>query len=350
MKNHNLDIRERMLPAPKNGGFRMEGYWIWCGSVIKAEDKKYHMFASRWKKDQSMHPGWLLGSEIVRAVSDTPEGPYSYAETVLPARGPQYWDGRATHNPRIIKHKDTYYLYYTGITHPFDNVKEGETAEADDKRVIAARASKRIGVATAKSILGPWKRLDYPVLSVRPDKFDNFLVSNPAPVMEDNGSVWMMYKARGYKAPPYIGELHGPMTIGLARAEKCEGPFVQLLEKALFTTDKISIEDPFVWKENGYYEMIAKDMTGKICGEKYGGVHGFSKDGIHWDILKGELAFSRTILWDNGEYQTMGNMDRPYILFEAGKPICMFFAVSNGTDSFYDATETWNMAVPLQQD
>lgn len=44
----------------------------------------------------------------------------------------------------------------------------------------------------------------------------------------------------------------------------------------------------------------------------------------------------------------MGNMDRPYILFENGKAICLFFAVSNGTDSFYDATETWNMAVPLR--
>jgi len=24
--------------VPRNGGFRMEGYWVWCGSVIKGDD------------------------------------------------------------------------------------------------------------------------------------------------------------------------------------------------------------------------------------------------------------------------------------------------------------------------
>ena len=105
----------------------------------------------------------------------------------------------------------------------------------------------------------------------------------------------------------------------------------------------------FVWKQNGFYEMIAKDMTGEVCGEKYGGIHGYSKDGLHWEINKGELAFSRKVLWDDGKEEVMGNMDRPFILFEDGKPAYLFFAVSNGTDSFYDASETWNMVIPLKQ-
>jgi len=98
-----MDLKERMLPAPVGGGFRMEGYWVWCGSVIKGEDNRYHMFASRWPKSQPMHPGWLSLSEIVRASSDTPEGPYQFEEVVLPARGAEYWDGRMTHNPQITK-------------------------------------------------------------------------------------------------------------------------------------------------------------------------------------------------------------------------------------------------------
>ncbi len=88
-----IDLKKRMLPAPVGGGFRMEGYWVWCGSVIKGEDNRYHMFASRWPKSQPMHPGWLSLSEIVRASSDTPEGPYQFEEVVLPARGAEYWDG-----------------------------------------------------------------------------------------------------------------------------------------------------------------------------------------------------------------------------------------------------------------
>lgn len=343
-----LDLRNRMLPAPRQGGFKMDGYWVWCGSVIKAEDGKYHMFASRWSKRHKMHPGWLLESEVVRAVSDTPEGPYTYAETVLPVRGPQYWDGRASHNPRILKHGDTYYLYYIGMTHPFEDIPNGEIVENDDMRTIVTRASKRIGVAVSKSIYGPWIRPDRPNLDVRPDHFDNCLVSNPSPVIEEDGSVLLVYKARGFKNPPYTGQLHGQMTIGLAKAEQCTGPYVRLSNDPIFDSSQISIEDPFVWKQDGHYEMIAKDMTGEVCGERFGGVHGYSADGMHWEINSGELAFSRKVLWDDGQEEIMGNMERPFILFEDGKPTHMFFAVSNGKNAIIDATETWNMVIPLK--
>src|SRR5262245_45244510 len=90
--------------VPRNGGFRMEGYWVWCGSVIKGDDGRYHMFASRWPKDITFHPGWMTNSEIVRAVADRPEGPYVFQQVVLPARGADYWDGRSTHNPSITRH------------------------------------------------------------------------------------------------------------------------------------------------------------------------------------------------------------------------------------------------------
>jgi hypothetical protein len=73
-------------PAPLNGGFRMSGYWVWDPSVIKAEDGRYHMFASRWSKDLGFGH-WVSNSKIVRAVSDRPEGPYEYVETVLQPRG-----------------------------------------------------------------------------------------------------------------------------------------------------------------------------------------------------------------------------------------------------------------------
>ncbi|MEG2669703.1 MAG: glycosyl hydrolase family 43, partial [Oscillospiraceae bacterium] len=94
-------LSDMMLPAPVGGGFEMEGYWVWCGSVVKGEDDNYHMFASRWSKKYPMHPGWLVASEVVRASSKTPEGPYVFQEVVLPARGAEYWDGRSTHNPHI---------------------------------------------------------------------------------------------------------------------------------------------------------------------------------------------------------------------------------------------------------
>lgn len=139
-----------------------------------------------------MHPGWLIKSEVVRAAADTPIGPFRFEEVVLPARGAQYWDGVATHNPHIKKIGDTYVLYYMGTTHPFPEKWD------DSEKVVAARANKRIGIATSKSIFGPWERSDNPILTARPQFFDSFLVSDPAPCIRKDGNVLMLYKSRSY--------------------------------------------------------------------------------------------------------------------------------------------------------
>ena len=60
-----MDIKEKMLPAPMDGGFRMEGYWVWCGSVAKGEDGKYHMLASRCPKWLPRH-GRQMGAVLCR--------------------------------------------------------------------------------------------------------------------------------------------------------------------------------------------------------------------------------------------------------------------------------------------
>lgn len=87
-------FRDRILPTNEKYGFYMKDYWVWCGSVIKGDDGKYHMFASRWPIDLPFKNHWLTNSEIVHAVSDTPEGPYEFSDVALPPRGEQYWDAR----------------------------------------------------------------------------------------------------------------------------------------------------------------------------------------------------------------------------------------------------------------
>ena len=75
--------------SPKEGAFRMDDWIVWGGSVIKADDGKYYMFASRWPKNLSMS-AWVTNSEIVLAVSDEPLGPYTFEKVILPARGKDY--------------------------------------------------------------------------------------------------------------------------------------------------------------------------------------------------------------------------------------------------------------------
>lgn len=346
------NLKDLMLPAPLNGGFSMEGYWVWCGSVIKGEDGKYHMFASRWSKEYPMHPGWLVASEIVRAVSDKPEGPYTFAEVVLPARGPQYWDGRSTHNPQIRKFGDEYILYYMGSTHPFPDLKDPGKLRHEDDVTVVARANKRIGVAVAKSVLGPWKRFDQPILQPRPEYFDNFFTSNPAPCIDpETGKCLMIYKTRTYLTDRTAPFLHGKMHFGLAMSDHPVSGFHQILDTPLFDGEGIEMEDPFIWKDEKGYHLIAKDMHGTICGERFGGIYAYSENGKAWTLTK-ECSYSRSVLWEDGVVRSMGNMERPFLLFEDGRPICAFFATSDGTaeDGFLKCTRTWNMAIPLRRE
>jgi hypothetical protein len=335
-------ILARGAPPARDNGFSLPDHWVWDPSVIRAEDGRYHMFASRWPKWLPFHPGWGLHSEIVRAVSDTPEGPYEFQEVVLPARGAEYFDGRATHNPRILRQTDgTYLLFYMGSTNPFPDIRPGQPLLADGPEFTVARANKRIGLATAPSVTGPWTRLDHSIFPTKPGSFYSFLTSNPSPCLDPDGGVTIVFKSRRY-----LGNTHGPMELGIARAPAPAGPYRVLMDHPLELPGG-EVEDPFFWRSRRGYEMIAKDMHGGIGGEKYGGVHAWSPDGRSWRWGTPAAAYSRTLTFDDGLTETLGCFERVSLLFDGDRPTHLFGAVADGPGGFCAATRTWNMCVPL---
>lgn len=341
-------IYDNLGTAPVDGGLEMEDYWVWGSSVIKGEEGKYHMYASRWPKYLKFHPGWMIASEIIHAVSDTPEGPYKFKDVALGTRGVQYWDGRSCHNPKIVKYKDLYLLYYMGSTHPFEELTE-ETADEltlSSKWCIAGRWGKRVGLATSKSPNGPWKRLDAPILDVKPNSFYSFLTSNPSPLIKEDGSVVLLFKGRSYKEDEIS---HTGQYIGVATAPSYDGKYTVASDEPLFSSEKFGeIEDPHLWSDRDGFHMIAKDMTGAITDGYHGGVLAHSKDGINWVLDKNPLAYTRTVTWDNGKTIEQGQLERPFVLVENGKPTHLFFATMDGPGGFGNGTKTWNMVIPLK--
>lgn len=346
--NGQNEINKNLGEAPINGGFEMKDYWVWGSSVIKGEDGKYHMYASRWPKYLKFHPGWMIASEIVHAVSNTPEGPYQFSDVALGARGAQYWDGRSCHNPKIVKYKDEYILYYMGSTHPFEEVTEENADELtlSSKWCIAGRWGKRIGVATSKSPNGPWQRLDAPALDVKPNSFYSFLTSNPSPLIREDGSVVLLFKGRTYRKDSLT---HSNMFIGVATAASYKGPYTVMGDEPLFSETKFGVvEDPHLWSDDKGYHMIAKDMSGKIGGSHHGGIIAHSKDGINWVLDKNPLAYTRTVKWNNGQTLEQGQLERPFVFVENGKPTHIFFAAMDGPGGFGNGTKTWNLVIPLK--
>ncbi|MDQ8183464.1 glycoside hydrolase family protein [Pelagicoccus sp. SDUM812005] len=343
-----MDLKERFGVVPVDGGFRQEGYWVWGSSIVKGDDGKYHMYVSRWPKTLKFHPGWMVASEIVHAVSDTAVGPYEFSDVALGKRHPQYWDGRSQHNPKVFKHGDTYVLFYMGSTHPFEEATERpEEVTLGSKYSIVGRSNKRIGVATSKSPYGPWTRLDAPVLDTKPDTFYSFLTSNPTPVIHEDGSVLLIFKSRKYKDEfPYQSD----MMLGVAKAPHYTGPYTVAMDEPIFSDTRFGVvEDPYLWNDETGYHMLAKDMRGVIGGKHHAGILAHSKDGLNWEIGKNPLAYTRSIKWDDGTEVEMGQLERVQGLLEDGKLTHLSFAVMDGPGGFGNGKNTWNFVVPLEQ-
>lgn len=329
-----------LLPAPRQGGFRREDAWIWCGSVVKGEDGRYHMFASMWEKSVPFSPNWLTNSKIVYAVSDTPEGPYSYVKDVLPPRGCEYWDGMMTHNPTIHKYGDTYLLFYTGTTYSAE--RPTPTTPVSPELRLEARQNQRIGVARASSPEGPWIRPDRPCLEVRRGSWDSFFTTNPAPCVLPDGGILLLYKSTWSDT--------APIQYGVAYAESGEGPFERIGADApiAFGDEAIPYEDAYVWRQDGLFHMLFNDMTGKLTGEDHAGAYAISEDGIHWKLAESPKAYSRRVLWDDGRITVQGALERPQLLIQEGRPTHLFAATADGPGGYWQAQHTWNMVIPLR--
>jgi hypothetical protein len=161
--------------------------------------------------------------------------------------------------------------------------------------------------------------------------------------VHDDGSVLIVFKSRRYE-----GVKHSRMMLGVARAKHYLGPYEVVGNEPIFSVDRFGeLEDPFVWRSETGYEMIAKDMSGKLVGEKHAGVRVISNDGVRWELAKQPKAWSRTIRWDDGTTQTMGQLERPFLLMENGRPAFLFAATGNGPGGFQNMTESYNIAIPL---
>lgn len=329
---------DRIMPAPVDAGFALRDFWVWGGSVVRGEDGQYHMFASRWPRRFPFFEGYLVASEIVRATSDRPIGPYTFREVVMPSRGEEHWDGRMTHNPTIHRFGDTYLLFYIGATYPGEVPSPEELSRGDCPQPGSSYSSIRIGLATSRSVFGPWEVRDAPVLSPRPKKWDGSVVTNPAPCVKDDGTIYLYYRSNTPRG----------LRIGVARAAGFRRPFTRLTDGPIMEFDGGNhVEDPYVWWAGDHFEMLAKDMTGGLTGEMHAGIHARSDNGIDWRLSEPPKAYSRRVVWSNGKTTVQGCLERPQLLVENGNATHLFLATADGPGGFRNARRTWNMVIPL---
>jgi predicted GH43/DUF377 family glycosyl hydrolase len=317
-----IDVKSWMGKVPAQAKFSLDSFMVWCGSMVQGEDGKYYLFYSRWPR-KSTHQAWVTESEVAVAVSDQATGPYKHVKVVLPKRDKKYWDADVTHNPTVYKFGKKYYLYYMG------NYGNGEWWNH--------RNHQRIGVAVAKSPLGPWKRSDRPVIDTSYMQFDHLMAANPSVVRRTDGQYLMIYKGVSDGKMPF----GGTVSHGAAIARSPEGPFTKLPNR-IFTKDTVrfAAEDPFIWFQEGKYWAIVKDMKGVFTNAGTSLALFESLNGLDWKPAQHVLVSTTEIPWESGTKQVK-KLERPQLWIDQGIPKVLFCAV-------YDEEDNYNVAIPLK--
>jgi beta-xylosidase len=278
-----------------------EGWTVWDCAPIWGRDGKVHVFASRWRhgdRPDAPDQAWFLGSEIIHAVAKLPEGPYKIRDIVLQGDGSDdHWDSSALINPKIYQVGEKYCLLYTGCR-----------AQRHDTQAI--------GMLVSPTLDGPWQKVsaDKPLVAPEPDRkgFDGYLCNNAALLQHPNGQFWVYYKGRDIAGD---GSSARGMRIGLAVAERLEGPYRKHPDNPLLDLAPAMFEDPTVWRQGQRYFLLASDIN-VLTGQ--GGLLFESEDGIHWSPPQKGYPGAGELL---GREQ---RLEEPNLLFQAGRATHLF--------------------------
>lgn len=296
-----------------------DDWQIWGCSPIIGDDGRTHLFVARWP-EKTGHQGWYTDSQIAHYIGDSPEGPFELSDIVLEGTGGDSFDKFAPHNPAIHKVGDTYALFYIG-----------NTGKEQRPR------NQKIGLATSKSLYGPWTKVgkDGLILSPPPDSsYYNYKttngVVNPAFLQHSDGRFFLYFKSNDMR-----NKDRWKPKMGLAIADKLEGPYKQ--KKNPVTKNNSVIEDGYAFKYNGKIYLVTTDNHGMI--ENGGGLIWESEDGLNFSNPK--QAFKKLSYYFDGKLPEQAHLtkgergskfERPQILMIDGKPSYLYGPSGTNTD------------------
>ncbi len=313
--NHQDDFAGSITPIGRV--LEMEGWYVWCNSPIEGPDGRIHVFFSRWPSARGMG-GWINSSEIAHAVAERMGRPFVYKETILAPRGAGHWDATTCHNPHIKFVDGKYCLFYMGNANGKTN-------------------TKRIGLATADSLDGPWSRPALPLLEAgAKGAWDDHCTTNPAFLKHPNGQYWLYYKSWNnndyYNSPDPL--IRGNRKYGLAIADKLEGPYERYSDNPVIDYSgkggNKQFEDAFVWHQDNQFRMLARDMG--VFNHDVG-LYMTSVDGISWN--EPTIAYKALSAYINEPpapkwLKRYGRLERPQLLFIKDKPAYLFGTAQGG--------------------
>lgn len=303
-----------------------EGSWTWGMAPIYDADGRLHVFNSVIPTKGN----WIKHSKIVHWVADSVDGPYTLLGDVFASEEASY------HNPQVSKVGDTYVLVYLL------------------NRYKSANGSKQeVGMATAKSLNGPWTESPHNPVVAAAGKLGEYNIvhaSNPTFVVTPEGQYRIYYKSMTDQLP--IRKAF--REISFAVSDHIEGPYVNYEENPVisYANEQVDIEDPYAFYYNGMYYMIVEDRRGvrnllegnpipqdqiRNGGYRPGLIYQ-SKDGIDWGEPK--LGYKTNEIYFGDK---LARSERPSILWKDGHPEYLFLACHDDKPSagYYVKIQNW---------
>ncbi|CAJ1938703.1 unnamed protein product [Cylindrotheca closterium] len=340
-----------LLPiAPQTAGLQLPNHASsWGGSVVYV-DGKYHMFASEIVNGCGLGY-WTTNSQVIRAVSDHPNGPYVKQEVILPT---------FSHDANVLQRgpNGEIVLFVTALlgVKPVDCDNNDSSSWQWNNAVVPNTTAppKDTYMLWAKHPTGPWSE----------------------PVLVLNSTIWNEdYWAKNHRFAHCDANLNGILRhdgsfLGLWR--KCETPDLLTVPHTLYASDwkdastyQPSIDPLFVLTGSGAedpsniwttetsdagvaYHAIFHDEQATRCmlGECPNvGRHAFSMDGKAWSYSKVN-AYNGTVLFQNGTTWTADTRARPHLIVRDNQ----LLALSTGLKPTKESGYVWTLVQPLRHE
>lgn len=318
--------------APLDNGYHNLTFASWGGNAIY-QDGLWHLFVAQIVNHCGLDR-WGSNSEIVRAESQHPGGPYTMRETVV---------APFAHNPTVRNLLDggvlLFFLGYAGgkPVNCSDSTNSSVRSLRDDIQtgIPTLTGSRIFAMHSPFGVRGPWS-------SPREIEFEDDPAwsaggTNPSPVIDPkDGSVTLAIH-RVHSTDP------GKALLGIARAATWEGPYHMLSPMPITPQQWFCVagqgEDPFLWQNARGYHLLYHGMcpTGVMQAH-----YAFSADAVTW-VTATKQSYSYRVHFEDGSSRNFARMERPQLIFDpnTGMPTHIVNGVCDGST----AASSWECVI-----
>ena len=280
-----------VLPRDIENGLedpKLDNWCYWDGRIVKSDDGRYHIYASRWNQSFSHAQGWKEQSKAIHAVSDNIMGPYQDKGMIWPD-----WHDGLGHNVIGLRMHDGRYAVVASDRTPGD-------------------------IFVSDSPDGPFEH--FGEIQVDPNGF-------PISLARYNNPPHHMSNVKVLLRPDGRYMIVGRSTAPLLSKDGILGPYKIMGDRVYKKYPELpqtKNEDPTVWYSGGMYHIVYNNWPTKTSH------HFTSEDGIHDWKYRG-IAFKKgedkVFRYTNGTVNDWTFVERPTAYIEKGHVTHFIFSV-----------------------